>query len=384
MNAPATYQVSVLDSLAGVDPAAWDRLARGNPFMRHGFLHGLEDTDCLAPQGWYPQHLAIYDGDTLRAALPLYVRDNSYGEFVFDWSWADAYERAGGRYYPKLVTAAPFSPVTGTRLLIAPDDADYAALADVLVAAGVKACNDNGLSSWHCLFPEADELEPFRRGGLLPRLGCQYHWFNDGYADFDDFLARLTSKKRKAIRRERRLVEEQALNIETLVGDAITPAQWSVFHRFYCSTFHRKWGEPRLNEAFFQTLNERLPGAPVLILARDGDDYVAGAFSLRGTDTLYGRHWGCSAHHDNLHFELCYYRTIDFCIEHGLARLDAGAQGEHKLSRGFVPVKTWSMHWLRDDGFRSAVGDFLDHEHQALEQYIAGLDEHVAFRRADA
>ncbi len=376
-------KLEVVESLADIAPETWDALAGEDPFLRHGFLHGLEDTGCLEPQGWYPQHvLARVDGE-LVGALPLYLRDNSYGEFVFDWSWADAYERAGGRYYPKLVTAVPFSPVSGRRVLVR-DDAHGERAARALIDAAVQLCNDNSLSSWHCLFLDAQEKTLCEDAGLVARLGCQYHWFNDDYADFDAFLAALSSKKRKQVRRERRQVAAQELTIETLVGAAITPAHWSVFHDFYCSTFHRKWGEPRLNEAFFQTLDARLPGAPVLILARNGADYVAGAFALRGGDTLYGRHWGCNARYDNLHFELCYYQTIDFCIRHGLRRLDAGAQGEHKLARGFVPVQTWSTHWIRDAGFRRAVQDFVNQERHALEQYIASLDDHLAFRRNDA
>ena len=376
-------EVRILDKLSGVDVQAWDKLAGQDPFLRHGFLSGLEETDCLQAQGWYPQHLAIFRDQVLCAAMPLYVRDNSYGEFVFDWSWADAYERAGGHYYPKLVTAIPFSPVTGRRLLVADDLPDRKMLLDVLTSAGVKACEDNNLSSWHCLFPEESELEHFESANLMLRLGCQYHWFNHEYQDFDHFLAQLTSKKRKQIKRERRRVAEQDVVIETLVGDEISTHQWEVFHRFYCSTFLRKWGEPRLTLEFFETLNDRLPGVPMLILAKSGTEYVAGAFALIGGDTLYGRHWGCTSRFDNLHFELCYYRTIDFCIEHGLKRLDAGAQGEHKLSRGFVPIKTWSAHWIRDPGFRRAVDDFLQQERGALSQYIHGLDNHVAFRQSD-
>lgn len=370
----------VVDSLASVDAAQWDRLAGGHPFLRHGFLHGLEVTGCLEPQGWYPQHLLLEDGGQLVAALPLYLRDNSYGEFVFDWSWAEAYQRAGGRYYPKLVSAIPFAPVSGPRLLVHPARDDGATLAARLVESAVALCDDNGLSSWHCLFPATAELPHYERAGLALRLGCQYHWFNDGYADFDAFLAALSSKKRKQIRRERRLVAEHGLVIETLRGAEIGADQWSVFHRFYCSTFERKWGEPRLTEAFFQTLEERLPGTAVLILARRGADYVAGAFAVAGPDTLYGRHWGCSAHYDNLHFELCYYRTIDYCISQGLACLDAGAQGEHKLARGFVPVETWSAHWLRDAGFRRAVADFVRRERAAMDEHVRELGEHVAFR----
>ncbi len=386
MSKPATGEtinVQVVDALNKIDPVAWDRLAGNDPFLRHGFLSGLEDTGCLSPQGWYPQHLVIHRGGALAGALPLYIRDNSYGEFVFDWSWADAYERAGGQYYPKLVTAIPFSPVGGRRLLVDVESEDADTLCNVLVSAGVRACEDNELSSWHCLFPDDTALERFEQAGLMRRLGVQYHWFNQQYESFNHFLSQLTSKKRKQIKRERRLVAEQGIQIETLVGDEITAEQWSVFHRFYCSTFHRKWGEPRFTEEFFHSLNERLPGAPVLVVAKSGREYVAGAFALQNGETMYGRHWGCAARYDNLHFELCYYRTIDFCIANGLRRLDAGAQGEHKLARGFVPVRTWSAHWIRDGGFRRAVDDFLRQERNGLEQYIESLDQHLAFRRND-
>jgi uncharacterized protein len=354
-------QVSVVESLADVPAADWDALAGDHPFLLHGFLHGLETTDCLAPQGWYPQHLLAHEDGRLVGALPLYLRDNSYGEFV-------------------LVSAIPFSPVTGPRLLTHPTARAPGAIASRLVETAREACAANGLSSWHCLFPPDDELPHYRDAGLLARLGCQYHWFNRDYADFDAFLAALNSKKRKQIKRERRLVAAHDLVIETVVGPDITPAQWSVFHRFYCSTFERKWGEPRLTEDFFQSLDRFLPGRAVLILARAGARYVAGAFALLGDDTLYGRHWGASAHYDNLHFELCYYRTIDFCINRRLARLDAGAQGEHKLARGFVPVTTWSVHWVQDAGFRRAVADFLERERMAMDHHMNLLSDHVAFR----
>ena len=374
-------RVTVVESLATIDPLAWDAMVGDHPFLRHGFLHGLEATDCLAPQGWYPQHLVIHDGDTLCGALPLYIRDNSYGEFVFDWSWAEAFERAGGRYYPKLVSAVPFSPVSGPRLLIAPHVSDRAAVTRLLINTALGAVEDNQLSSWHCLFPDEDELPAYDQAGLLRRLGCQYHWFNHDYRDFDHFLSDLNAKKRKQIKRERRIVADHDVEIEVLTGPAISAAHWSVFHGFYCSTFARKWGEPRLTEAFFQSLEQRLPGSAVLIMARSGERYVAGAFALKSASTLYGRHWGCNAQFDNLHFELCYYQTIAYCINHGLSKLDAGAQGEHKLARGFVPVNTWSSHWIREPGFRRAVGDFVKRERQAMAQHIQELASHLAFKQ---
>ena len=374
-------RVTVLESLATLDPAIWDGLVGDHPFLRHGFLHGLEASHCLAPQGWYPQHLLVYDGDALCGALPLYIRDNSYGEFVFDWSWAEAFERAGGRYYPKLVSAVPFSPVSGPRLLLAPHVTDRAAVTRLLIDTALRAVEDNQLSSWHCLFPDEDELPAYDQAGLARRLGCQYHWFNHDYRDFDHFLSALNSKKRKQIKRERRIVADHDVVIEVLTGPEISADHWSIFHRFYCSTFERKWGEPRLTEAFFQSLEQRLPGCAVLIMARAGERYVAGAFAIKSGTTLYGRHWGCNAQFDNLHFELCYYQTIAYCIEHGLTKLDAGAQGEHKLARGFVPVNTWSTHWIREPGFRKAVGDFVRRERQAMEQHILGLSTHVAFKQ---
>ena len=374
-------RVTVLESLATVEPTVWDALVGDHPFLRHGFLHGLEATDCLAPQGWYPQHLLVYEGEALCGALPLYIRDNSYGEFVFDWSWAEAFERAGGRYYPKLVSAVPFSPVTGPRLLLAPHVTDRAAVTRLLIDTVLRAVEDNQLSSWHCLFPDEDELPVYDQASLARRLGCQYHWFNHGYRDFDHFLSELNSKKRKQIKRERRIVADHDVVIEVFTGPEISAEHWSIFHRFYCSTFARKWGEPRLSEAFFQSLEQRLPGCAVLIMARAGERYVAGAFALKSGSTLYGRHWGCNAQFDNLHFELCYYQTIAYCIEHGLAKLDAGAQGEHKLARGFVPVNTWSTHWIREPGLRKAVGDFVRRERQAMEQHILGLSAHVAFKQ---
>jgi predicted N-acyltransferase len=373
-------EIKVVGSLAEIEPEEWNALSDKDPFLKHGFLHGLEKTDCLEPQGWYPQHLVVMEKGLLVGALPLFVRDNSYGEFVFDWSWADAYERAGGRYYPKLVSAVPFSPVMGQRLLV---DRSHPAASEIvksLINTVRNACENSDFSSWHCLFPHESEMTDLKNEGLLVRLGCQYHWLNDNYRDFDDFLGRLISKKRKQIKRERRKVTESELSIEVLEGQDISADHWSTFYNFYCSTFERKWGAPRFTEDFFQQLQLNLPDTAVLLLASDRKKIVAGAFALRGGDTLYGRHWGCAEHYDNLHFELCYYRTIEFCIEKKLRRLDAGAQGEHKIARGFVPVRTWSAHWLKEQSFRSAVRQFLVQETNSIEEYLAALGDHSAFR----
>lgn len=371
-----------ISSLGEVEPADWNALNRGgDPFLSHEFLYGLERHDCLEPQGWYSSHILLRDdADKLIAAMPLYMRTNSYGEFVFDWSWADAFERAGGRYYPKFVSAIPFTPASGCRLLAA-DPATLEIAAPALITAAIEIMGQNDASSLHILFPDADQAAEFASHDLMLRAGCQYHWFNRDYATFDDFLGALNSKRRKQIRRERRDANLPGMEVEVLYGDRITPEHWSVFHKFYCSTFYRKWGEPRLTEPFFQYLSEALPDAPLLVLGKHDGEYVAGSFSMRGSDTLYGRHWGCSQHFKQLHFELCYYQTIEFCIEHGLARFDAGAQGEHKIMRGFDPVKTWSAHWIADPGFRTAIADFLVRETSHIDHYVDELSGHRAYKK---
>lgn len=341
----------------------------------------MEVHDCLENQGWQPMHLLAHEGDRLVGALPLYLRDNSYGEFVFDWAWAEAYERAGGRYYPKLVSAVPFTPVTGPRLLLAHDAP--ATTAPALIESALQICTAHRLSSWHCLFPSPEQLPQFAHPDLLVREGCQYHWFNRQFADFEAFLASLTSKRRKEIRRERREVAAAGVQIEVFERDAITPELWQVFYRFYCDTFDRKWGSPRFTAAFFSHLSTDPATHPVLFLARLGAEYVAGAFALRGADTLFGRHWGCNRFVKHLHFELCYYQTIDYCIRQGLSRVDAGAQGEHKIARGFNPVKTWSVHWIRDPAFRRAVADFCRREAAHIDDYVTSVAAQSAYRESD-
>jgi predicted N-acyltransferase len=375
-------QVSVVRALKEVPSHEWQTLAgTAEPFQHHGLLGALETHDCLEPQGWLPYHLIARDGERLVGAMPLYLRDNSQGEFVFDWNWADAYARAGGQYYPKLVTAVPFTPVTGARLLLAPDAPPETA--EALVEAAIGLAQDNTLSSWHCLFPDEHQLPLLAHTELIRREGCQYHWFNQGYADFGQFLDTLTSKRRKEIRRERRDIPSAGVEIEIHEGGAIDDALWRVFHRFYCDTFDRKWGSPRLTLPFFRALSQTPGLHPVLFMARIGTDYIAGAFALRGPDTLYGRHWGCSRFVRNLHFELCYYQTIDYAIRHGLRRVDAGAQGEHKIARGFNPVRTWSVHWIRDPSFRRAVADFCRREAQHIEAYVAQTSDATAYREVD-
>lgn len=375
-------RIRVCAALADIPAAEWNRLAAdATPFLRHEFLAGLERHGCLRGHGWEPAHILAYDQGRLVGSMPLYVKSNSYGEFVFDWNWAEAYQRAGRSYYPKLVTAVPYTPVTGPRLLTVPDDPSADRVRGMLVEQARALMCDRGASSWHCLFPS--EMDAVRLGAQdgLRRIGCQYHWHNPGYADFEDFLSRLDSKHRKQIRRERREVRESGITVEVLSGPMISPDIWRVYHRFYCSTFHRKWGQPRLTLEFFMHLGRTLPDQTLLFMARRHGEYVAGAFALRDAHTLYGRHWGCSGSHRHLHFEVCCYQTVDYCIRQGLRRLDAGAQGEHKLSRGFTPVPTWSVHWLRDPRFALAVAGFLERETQAMREYMTALEQHLPYRR---
>lgn len=376
-----TPAIEVARDLGSVAREDWDRMVDPDyPFLRHDFLHGMEVHDCLRPHGWTPVHLLARAGGRLVGALPLYLKENSHGEFVFDWSWAEAYQRAGGRYYPKLVSAIPFTPVAGPRVLVA-EERQRAALTRQLFDRAEQLMREWGLSSLHCLFPEESTAAALSGGGAaLRREGVQYHWHNAGYRDFADFLDALDSKRRRQLRRERRDVAAGGVEIEVLPGAAIGDGHWSVFHRFYCSTFERKWGEPRFTLSFFRSLGRTMPEAVVLLLARERGEYVGGAFALRGSRTLYGRHWGCSRFVRHLHFELCYYATVEYCIHHGLARLDAGAQGEHKLARGFAPVRTWSVHWLRDAGFRGAVADFLRRERIAVDRYLGELEAHSPYR----
>jgi predicted N-acyltransferase len=377
-NAPV--RVECLPSLGDVSAEAWNRMVDADhPFLRHEFLHGLDRFGCLAAHGWTPLHLVANSGGQLAGALPLYLRDNSHGEFVFDWNWAEAYQRAGGRYYPKLVSAVPFTPVTGPRVLVA-DERLRGEVTASLTERALAMMDEWRLSSVHCLFPFADEAKALSsyRGGLL-RSGCQYHWHNRGYRDFQDFLDALDSKHRKQLRRERRDVAASGVEVEVLRGSDISEEQWHIFHGFYCSTFARKWGEPRLTLPFFQSLSRAFPESALLILATHGGRYVGGAFAMVGSRTFYGRHWGCDAYVRHLHFEVCYYQSIEYCIRHGLQRLDAGAQGEHKLARGFMPVHTWSVHWLHDPGLRHAVADFLARERIAVDNYVAELAAHSPY-----
>ncbi|MGM0593937.1 MAG: GNAT family N-acetyltransferase [Pseudomonadota bacterium] len=374
-----------LHSLDELSPAAWNELEGGihNPFLRHEFLAGLERHDCVGEHwGWLPHHLALFEGEQLIGAVPLYLKYNSYGELVFDWSWAEAYQRAGLKYYPKLVAAVPYSPVTGPRLLIH-NTADREAVAAQLIDATLELARELGVSSLHWLFPHQADMARLERQGLMRRSGTQFHWHNRGYSSFDHYLATFNAQRRKKLKRERRRVAEQSIAIEVLDGHQTTAEQWQVFHHFYRSTFDKRGGYPTLSEGFFRHLGESLPESIVLVLASYQGRYVAGALSLRSDDTLYGRHWGCEEEFHSLHFELCYYQGLDYCIEHGLQRFEPGAQGEHKVGRGFEPVPTFSAHWLANPMFSEAVQDYLAHERQAVNNYMQELREHLPFRKSE-
>jgi predicted N-acyltransferase len=370
--------------IAEIAAEEWDACAgEENPFLSHAFLAALEDSGSAGPRtGWLPQHAALRDGTgRLVACAPLYAKSHSYGEYVFDHAWADAFERAGGRYYPKLQCAVPFSPVPGPRLLVRPGAGKAAALRGALAAALARACDELKLSSVHVTFCTETEWTELRAQGWLGRMNLQFHWQNEGYATFDAFLAALASRKRKQIRKERERAAE-GLTIRALRGAAITPAHWDAFHRFYRATVDRKWGQAYLTRSFFSLLGERLGERVVLMVAEQDGRPVAAALNLIGADTLYGRNWGAVIDQPFLHFELCYYQAIEFAIGHGLSRVEAGAQGQHKISRGYLPVPTYSAHWIAHPGLRRAVADFLAREVPAVEAEIAALAEEASpFRR---
>jgi predicted N-acyltransferase len=374
-------RVSVVKSLDRVSAADWNRLAgTENPFTRHEFLAALEHHGCVGDTfGWWPQHILVREAGRLVGAAPLYLKDNSYGEFVFDWSWADAYQRAGLAYYPKLVVAVPYTPVTGPRLLVAPD-ADAPAVCEALLQGALEHAHRHGVSGLHWLFTSEEATEALEAQGLMRRVGYQFHWHNPGYRDFEDFLDTLTARRRKEIRRERRQARDSGVEIEVLDGHQATEEHWLTFSRFYRSTFERKWGLATLTPGFFLELGRSIPNAVVLVLARHTGRYVGAALNLAGSDTLYGRHWGCEAFFPGVHFEVCYYRTIEHCIARGLRRFEAGAQGEHKIARGFLPTPTYSAHWVADPRFRDAIGRFLERERNDIAEHIEDLRHHSPFK----
>ncbi len=377
---PAT--IRLVERMAELEAAAWDALAGAeNPSVCHAFLAALEESgSATGTTGWLPRHLVIEDkAGRLIAAAPMYLKSHSYGEYVFDHGWADAFERAGGRYYPKLQVAVPFTPVTGPRLLVHP--LAPPGTRETLIRGLVDVAERLGVSSLHITFPRAEEWRALGAAGLLQREGEQFHWENRGYASFDGFLAALSSRKRKNIRKERAAALASGLEIMALTGGDIAQRHWDAFFRFYRNTSDRKWGHPYLTRDFFARLGATMAGRVVLIMAAERGRLVAGALNLRGSTTLYGRNWGSEGDYPFLHFECCYYRAIDFAIAHGLQRVEAGAQGPHKIQRGYLPQATYSAHWIADRGFARAVGDYLARERHAVAEEREALAQFSPFRK---
>ncbi|NFV80465.1 GNAT family N-acetyltransferase [Magnetospirillum aberrantis] len=375
--------IHLAGAMADIDKAAWDTcMGTDNPFVRHAFLEALERSGSAVPEtGWHPRHMvATEDDGKVVACAPMYLKTHSYGEYVFDWGWAEAYTRAGGRYYPKLQCAVPFTPVAGPRLGLHPEAP--AGLADALPAAMIEATRVLGASSVHVTFLGDISAEPFERNGFVRRLGHQYHWHNQGYDSFDHFLAALSSRKRKQIRKERAAMAASGLTLRTLVGDDVKARHWDAFHRFHQVVVDRKWGSAYLTRDFFDMLSaSELGGQVVLIWAEDDGEPVAAAFNMLGGDTLYGRTWGAGRDVPFLHFEACYYRALDFAIVHGLARVEAGAQGEHKVARGYEPVATHSVHWLADQGLHQAVARAVAAERLSVAAHMMAVLDDGPFRQ---
>jgi hypothetical protein len=375
-------QIEVIDQISGIERSAWNALLPdSNPFLRHEFLSGLETYHCVTPDtGWYAKHfLAKNDQGQLIGAMPAYLKDNSFGEFVFDWSWATAYENAGLIYYPKLVSAIPFTPVTGPRLLI-PHQVNREVVSHALIKAAKDYVDANKLSSFHCLFPDISDINHFSKHQLLKRSAYQYHWHNQDYQDFEHYLSFFRSRKRKNIHRERRQVKEAGVLSRVLRGNELDEEQWQTVYRYYRSTFLKKGNYPALTLEFFKYLATVMPDSLVIVLAEHNDQSIAAAINFRSDDRLYGRYWGSESRFQNLHFEVCFYAGIEYCIQNKLQAFEPGAQGEHKITRGFLPAETCSLHWIADPRFRAAIADFLQREQLSLRQYRTQLDTLSPFR----
>ena len=377
-------QVSVCHSLSEIAEADWNALGKpDHPFTRYAFLYGLELHDCLEPFGWHPVYFLIRQNGCLKAALPAYIKTNSYGELVFDHAWAQAYQRHGVDYYPKLVTAIPYTPATGERFLFNHDrvkPADQKEYRDSLCSAAIQFCQKHGLSSWHILFEHESSLREIESPTMMLRCDIQFHWQNHGYQSFDDFLSSLSSRKRKNIRKERQSSQQYKLDIRMHEGRALSDSDWDKVYDLYQGIYDRKYGTATLNSAFFKHIGKKLGQQTLVVLAKDQGQIVACSVFFRSDTHLYGRVWGCDQFYQHLHFECCYYQGIEYCIEQGIDYFDPGAQGEHKLSRGFLPCKTWSAHWLAQPGFVDAIAHFLKEEGAYIDAYQADLMKHSPYR----
>jgi hypothetical protein len=372
-----------LGSIADVGAAEWNALAgTAQPFLRHEFLLSLEESGCTTPRtGWAPRHAVVGDAQgRLLGALPLFVKTHSRGEFVFDFAWANAYAQYGLKYYPKLLSAVPFTPVTGPRLLVDPT-IDDKSMSEALTRVAIDYARSERLSSWHVLFPSSGNLRALNGAGLIERRDCQFHWFNRGYGSFDDFLANFTAEKRKKAKRERRRVTEAGIDFDTRLGGEMTDSLWKTVYEFYADTFYRHGHEPYLNLHFFKLVSARMPERMMLKIARQGKTPIAVAIFFVGEDALYGRYWGAGGNYHSLHFETCYYQGIEYCIEHRLGSFEPGTQGEHKVPRGFVPTLTSSAHYITDERFADAIRDFAAREARGVDHYASSVNEHVPYHR---
>lgn len=375
-------RVKMVESIADIDATTWNTCAtsdgRFNPFLSHTFLQALETSGSVGGRtGWRPLHLLVEDDAGLVGVVPMYVKGNSQGEYVFDHGWADAWERAGGRYYPKLQAAVPFTPATGRRVLPVRDEPD---LETALFSACQRVAEETGVSSLHMTFLTEAQWQHAGSLGWLQRIDQQFHWHNRDYASFEEFLGQLTSKRRKDLRRERRDALADGIEVEWVTGSDLTEAHWDAFFTFYMDTGSRKWGRPYLTRQFFSEINRAFAEHTLLILCRRRGNYIAGALNFIGDDTLYGRNWGCTEYHPFLHFETCYYQAIDFAISRGLRHVEAGAQGQHKIARGYEATPTYSAHWIADASFRDAVARFLKEETSYVRQDIRWVESHSPFK----
>jgi uncharacterized protein len=373
----------ILESIAQIDARSWNALAgAAQPFLRHEFLLALEQSGCAAARtGWTPRHLIIEDAKGVpAAAMPLFRKAHSRGEFVFDFSWAGAYAQEGLQYYPKLLTAVPFTPVSGPRVLVGPN-VDAKAITRSVVHAALDYARSEQLSSWHVLFPTDETAADLDRAGLILRRDCQFHWYNHGYESFEAFLATFTAEKRKKAKRERRRVAEAGIEFDTLHGGDMTASLWDIVYEFYAETFHRHGHEPYLNLDFFKRVSAAMPNELMLKVARRGAEPIAVAIFFVGSEALYGRYWGAGGNFHSLHFEACYYQGIEYCIEKKLQRFEPGTQGEHKVPRGFIPTLTHSAHYIADRRFAAAIRDYAQREARGVDSYAAAVNEHVPYHR---
>ena len=373
-----------LDSITAIAADSWNQVVNSDyPFIRHEFLAAMETSQSACTDtGWQPQHLIIYQDEEIVAVMPLYLKFHSYGEYIFDWSWASAYERYGKDYYPKLLSAIPFTPATGPRLACV-DHVDKASLYHFVTETLRLHAATVDASSIHILLPDQQEAKAWQQQGLMTRSTSQFHWFNHDYSSFDDFLATFSSRKRKNVAKERRQVQQQNISLQTFIGEDISSSMWDVFYHFYQMTYAKRSGHGGyLKRQFFDLLSESMPEQVMLVLASHQGSYVAGALYFFSDTTLYGRYWGCIEEFEMLHFEACYYQGIEFCIKQGLKKFDAGAQGEHKIQRGFIPTTIWSNHWIADPQFSAAINDFIAREAESTTAYINEAKNYLPFKKA--